>query len=142
LSHRLRRLVHDPVKTAAVIAGGGTLRSARPTWAGLVRAWSPGLVLALGWRRTRVGAAVALVAPALADWHEEPGTLNAATYAALHVTDDLAYGTGVWLGCLRARTVRPLVPEVVLSSREWSSQGLRSNLGSQHPKVGTSDLET
>jgi mycofactocin system glycosyltransferase len=138
LSHRLRRLVKDPVGTAAVIAGGGTIRSALPTWAGLVRAWSPGLVLALGWRRTRAAAAVALVAPALADWHQQPGTLDALSYAALHVLDDIAYASGLWLGSMRARTARPLIPEVVLQAPQWSNRSLRSAPEGEGSSVGAS----
>ena len=34
-------------------------------------------------------------------------------FGALRAADDLAYATGVWLGCLRARTVGPLIPAVV-----------------------------
>lgn len=138
LSHRLRRLVKDPVMMATVIAGGGAVRSAMPTCAGLVRAWSPGLVLALFWRRTRAAAAVALVAPALADWREQPGGLDPLTYAALHVVDDIAYGSGLWLGSLRARSARPLVPEVVLQARQWSNQTLRSAIEGEGSSVGAS----
>jgi hypothetical protein len=60
-------------------------------------------------------AAAAL--PALADlWRDRRGTgLDPLRYVALHLADDLAYGTGVWAGCVRERTVAPLVPDL----RSW-----------------------
>jgi hypothetical protein len=75
-----------------------------------------------------------LVAPAVNDWIANPGTLDPVRYAALHLADDLAYGAGVWLGCLRARTVRPLVPHIVLRARVWSRQSLRSRVGDHGAK--------
>ena len=53
LARRLRGLVRDPVGVATHIAGGGTTRAALPALASLTRAWSPGLVLGLVFRRTR-----------------------------------------------------------------------------------------
>jgi hypothetical protein len=50
------------------------------------------------------------------------------TYAALHAADDVAYGIGVWTGCARERTVRPLVPRLAWRSRVWSSPALRDSL--------------
>jgi mycofactocin system glycosyltransferase len=133
LARRLDRLVDDPVRVASTIAGGGTARSALPALAGLTRAWSPALVVALCFRRTRRAAALALVVPALADWVSNPGHLDPVRYAALHVADDAAYGVGVWRGCLSARTLRPLVPRIVLRARVWSSSSLRAHLDPAQP---------
>jgi mycofactocin system glycosyltransferase len=129
LAHRLGGLVRDPVTVAIRIAGGGTARSAMPALANLARAWSPALVLGLAFRRTRRLAALALLVPALRDWGDHPEALDPVRYAALHVADDVAYGAGVWAGCLRARTVVPLVPRVAWRSRVWSSRSLRTALG-------------
>jgi mycofactocin system glycosyltransferase len=129
LARRLRGLVRDPVGVAATIAGGGTARAAVPAVGGIARVWSPLLVVALLFRRTRRLAALALLVPALHDRGEEPGSLDAARYVGLHVADDVAYGAGVWVGCLKARTVVPLVPRVAWRSRTWSSAGLREDLG-------------
>jgi mycofactocin glycosyltransferase len=133
LTRRLRGLVDEPVATAARIAGGGTVRAALPALGGLTRAWAPGMLLALGFRRTRRAAAFALLAPAISDWQEQRNDLDPVTYAALHVADDVAYGVGVWRGCLRSRTLRPLIPRVVLHSRTWSPATLQSQLGSDAP---------
>ena len=128
LAHRLRGLVRDPVVVAAKIAGGGTARAAVPALAGIARVWSPLLVIGLLFRRTRRLAALALLVPALHDHRDEPGSLDAARYVGLHVADDVAYGAGVWVGCLRARTAVPLLPRVAWRSRTWSSTGLREEL--------------
>ena len=129
LARRLDGLVDEPVKVAGRIAGGGTARSALPALGGLTRAWSPALVVALCWRRTRRPATLALLAPAAGDWLAARRALDPVRYAALHVADDVAYGSGVWLGCLRARTVAPLLPRIELRTRIWSTRSLRAQLG-------------
>jgi mycofactocin system glycosyltransferase len=129
LARRLDGLVEQPLKVAGKIAGGGTARSALPALSGLVRAWSPALLLGLGWRKTRGAAAVALLAPAVSDWVAARDALDPVRFAALHVADDLAYGSGVWLGCLRARTLAPLIPRIELRARIWSTRSLQAQLG-------------
>jgi mycofactocin system glycosyltransferase len=130
LAQRLRGLVRRPVVMATRIAGGGTMRSSLPALAGLARAWSPALVVALAFRRTRRTAALALLVPALQDWRRQRDRLglDPVRYTALHVADDVAYGSGVWAGCAQARTLEPLVPRLVWSSRVWSARSLRRNL--------------
>ena len=117
LARRLEGLVDEPVKVATRIAGGGTARSALPALSGLTRAWSPALVACLLWRKTRPAAALALLVPAAGDWLAAHRALDPVRYGVLHVADDIAYGSGVWLGCLRARTVVPLVPRVEFRTR-------------------------
>ena len=139
LARRLTGLVRQPVKVAGQIAGGGTARAALPALSGVTRAWSPALVAGLLSRRTRGAAALALLAPAVRDWAGEPGDLDPVRYACLHVADDLAYGSGVWAGCLQQRTVRPLVPRLAWRSRVWSSPSLRSHLGPRHGAMAATD---
>ncbi len=129
LARRLDRLVDDPLAVATTIAGGGTIKAAVPALSGLTRAWSPALALGLLSRRTRRAAALALAVPAVADWISNRGALDPVRYTAAHVADDLAYGTGVWRGCLRARTLRPLIPRIAVRSRVWSTSSVRSQLG-------------
>jgi mycofactocin system glycosyltransferase len=128
LARRLHGLVEEPVTVATRIAAGGTFTSALPALRGLTRAWSPALVVGLCWRRTRRTAAFALVAPALGDWCTDRSDLDPLRYAGLHVADDVAYGAGVWLGCIKARTVRPLLPRIVFRARVWSSASLQAQL--------------
>jgi mycofactocin system glycosyltransferase len=129
LARRLRGLVSDPFGASWRIAGGGTVRGAVPALSGLSRAWSPALLVALLVRRLRSVAAAVLLVPALHDWWRARHDLDAARFTALHVADDLAYGTGVWLGCVRARAMRPLIPSIVFRARVWSSGSLRAHLG-------------
>jgi mycofactocin system glycosyltransferase len=126
LARRLRGVVDQPGKVAITIAAGGTLRSSLPAFQGLVRAWAPALVVGLLARPTRRLAALALLTPALQQWWADRAELDPVRYAALHVADDVAYGTGVWAGSVKARTTRPLLPRVILRSRVWSSGALRS----------------
>ena len=122
LSRKLDGLVEHPLTVAARIAGRGTVASALPAWHGLARAWSPAWALALCWRRTRSAAALAMLLPASGDWVAHRAGLDPVRYAALRVADDLAYGSGVWLGCLQARTLAPLVPHIA-----WTAPAGRSN---------------
>jgi mycofactocin glycosyltransferase len=128
LARRLRGLVDRPGKVAATIAGGGTARSFVPTLDGLTRAWAPAFVAGLCVPRIRRSAALALLIPAVHDWWTTKPDLDPVRYALLHMADDVSYGTGVWAGSLRARTMRPLLPRVILRSRVWSSGALRSQL--------------
>jgi mycofactocin glycosyltransferase len=128
LAYRLKGVVEEPVTVATKIAGGGTLTSALPAVHGLIRAWSPALVLGLFWRRTRRAAVLALVIPALKDWRSDRTQLDPLRYAAVHMADDIAYGWGIWLGCLRARTFVPLLPRIAFRARVWSRASLRSQL--------------
>jgi mycofactocin system glycosyltransferase len=133
LSSRLRGLTAAPVAVATRIAGDGTARAAVPALSGLTRAWSPALLAALAFRRTRRAAALALLVPALADWRNDGAVadLRPGPYVALHLADDAAYGAGVWLGCVRERTLAPLVPKVSFRTRVWSARSLRESLGPQ-----------
>jgi len=136
LARRLRGLVRDPVGVAAHIAGGGTTRAALPALASLTRAWSPALVLGLAFRRTRAGSALALLVPALSDWAADRQGLDPVRAVAVHVADDVAYGTGVWFGCARERTLVPLIPRVSWRSRVWSTPTLRHELQPQPAEKG------
>jgi mycofactocin system glycosyltransferase len=87
------------------------LRAAQQLLDAAWRAYPP-FVLAAAWRspRARRAAAVALAVSACADWAQRRPRLDVVRFGVLRAADDLAYATGVWLGCLRARTVAPLVP--------------------------------
>jgi mycofactocin system glycosyltransferase len=125
VARRLSRLIRRPRATAVVVAAHGTERAALAALAGLARVWAPGLLLALvlGSRRTRRLATAGLVIPALADWVRLPPRLDPLRYGVLHVADDAAYGIGVWAGCVRVRSVRPLVPRMARPARLGTRRG-------------------
>lgn len=134
LARRLRGLVRDPVGVATQIAGRGTTQSALPALASLTRAWAPGLVLGLIFHRTRGASALALVIPAVHDWATDRQGLDPVRAVAVHVADDVAYGTGVWIGCARERTLVPLIPRIAWRARVWSTPTLRQELQASFPE--------
>ena len=81
---------------------------------------------------------MALLLPALRDRRDDPGSLDPVRYVGLHVADDVAYASGVWAGCLRARTALPLLPRVTWRSRTWSSEGLQDQLSRPNGKTDPS----
>jgi len=71
---------------------------------------APALV-ALATRRRGARCAVALaLLPAVVDWVRRQPDLDIPRWVAASLADDLAYGTGVWLGCLRSDSFGPLLP--------------------------------
>jgi hypothetical protein len=142
LAARLRGLVRDPVGVAAQIAGKGTTRSALPALASLTRAWAPAFVLGLLFRRTRRACALALVVPALHEWASDRQNLDPVRSVAVHVADDVAYGTGVFIGCARERTLVPLIPRIAWRSRVWSKPALRERLQPPAPQEAAAEKAT
>jgi mycofactocin glycosyltransferase len=90
----------------------------------------------LGARRTRRAAVVAallvLSPPMLEWWQRRPG-LDPVRWAAASIADDLAYGSGVWAGCISARTISPLLPALGRT---------RSTASVPPPSTGTTPLVT
>ncbi len=79
------------------LAAVGTLRSGRVVADALTRAWWPlSLAAAIAVPKARLPLAAACVKP------------------PLHLADDLAYGYGLWRGCIAERTLDPLLP-----ARPW-----------------------
>jgi mycofactocin glycosyltransferase len=110
LTPKLRGLDH-PLHEAMHIAGKGNLWAGHYVADALRRPWWP-LSLGLGvvCRRARPALAAAAVLPALLEWRERRPRLDPARYAALRLAEDLAYGTGVWLGSVSERTSGALRP--------------------------------
>ncbi|MEU4769320.1 mycofactocin biosynthesis glycosyltransferase MftF [Actinosynnema sp. NPDC023794] len=68
-------------------------------------------LMALSKRGRRLLAAS--LARHLVEWRDSQVELDPARFLGLRVVDDLAYGCGVWWGCVKHRTVQPLLPELV-----------------------------
>ena len=79
-----------PVLAAALVAPGG---------AGPARRWA-----------RRAAAASLLLGPPLTAWSARRRSLDPVRYVLGHLADDVAYGTGVWAGALRARSLGPGPP--------------------------------
>jgi hypothetical protein len=132
-ARRLARRVDHPVAEAARLVVRGALMGTAASTAGLARAWGPALsvLVVTGRGRTplsRAAAAVMLL-PALDDWRRSRPSMALVPYTVAHVADDVVYGWGVWLGCRRTRTFRPLVPEVVAGRRRWPASAGAAQTG-------------
>lgn len=116
LAPRLSSLDH-PARAAARLGGLGHLHAARAVADALRRPWWP-VALVLAWRcpRSRPALAAVAVLPGLMSWWQTRPAIGPARHAALHLADDIAYGTGVWIGCIRRRSVRALLPTSTGSS--------------------------
>ena len=110
-------------RLAARQAGGGTLAAARPLGSAISRTWWPvALPAAIAVRRLRLPLAALVLAPPLLDWLDRRPPLDPARYVAARLLDDAGYSLGVWQGCARRRTVRPLLP--LLRGRDLAGRQL------------------
>jgi mycofactocin system glycosyltransferase len=125
VAHRLRGKLRHPVAEAVRLVGTGTAANLSGTASGLARAWGPVLAavaLSAPKRSLRSAATIALATPAVIEWARSEPRPRMVPYVLTHVADDVAYGCGVWAGSMRARTLRPLLPEFVLGRRTWPAR--------------------
>ena len=101
-----------PVRTAVGLTAMGAASALQQTASALTRHYWP-LALAAATRssRARRALAVAVVGDALLDYRRKRPDLDPVRFAAARRLDDLAYGTGLWAGAVRARSPRALVPK-------------------------------
>ncbi|HEY1989437.1 MAG TPA: mycofactocin biosynthesis glycosyltransferase MftF [Acidimicrobiales bacterium] len=64
-----------------------------------------------GRRIRRAATALALLPPVVEWWQRRP-ELDPFRWSLASIADDVAYGLGVWAGCIRARTIGPLLPSL------------------------------
>jgi mycofactocin system glycosyltransferase len=121
LRRTLGRLRH-PGRAASLLVALGLGNAARQSAEVLTRHWWPLTVLAcLVSRRARRATLLAALAEGGYDWlrHRDSATkLDVPRYLVAHRFDDLAYGSGLWWGAVRARTLAPLLPQVVRKRRD------------------------
>jgi mycofactocin system glycosyltransferase len=72
----------------------------------------PAVVVSIGRGRARRRVAVAalVLVPPIVEWWRRRPALDPVRWAAASIVDDVAYGAGVWSGCLRVGSFGPLVP--------------------------------
>jgi mycofactocin system glycosyltransferase len=94
------------------------LTGVRQTWLGIGRYGSQfaapllaGMLLAPGWGR-RVAVASLLLGPPLTAIATRRPAVDPLRFVVGQLADDMAYGLGVWVGCARARTTKPIRPVV------------------------------
>jgi mycofactocin system glycosyltransferase len=110
-----RRLpVRRPRATAARLIGLGAIGTVAQTADAVTRHyWPVSLVVCLLSRRARRTVAAIALAEGAIDWwrrRREPGRPRLSGYLLARRLDDLAYGSGLWWGAIRHRTLEPLRP--------------------------------
>ncbi|MBE7187817.1 MAG: mycofactocin biosynthesis glycosyltransferase MftF [Jatrophihabitans endophyticus] len=125
------RSTAEALRTAGVPTDGTTRAMAGAvgqTWLGLGRyltqVAAPALAVAAavpGSRVRRAAALSLLAGPSVAAWAPRRSELDAPRFVAAHVADEVAYGLGVWAGCLRTRTLVPLRPVVARAPRRTTA---------------------
>lgn len=103
--------VPDAPRLATRLVLRGHFGFARQVARALVRPWWPITLLAVlvSRRVRRLAPCAVLVAPVLA-WRERRPEISLPGWVALWLADDLAYATGVWVGCVRHRSWGALRP--------------------------------
>jgi mycofactocin system glycosyltransferase len=89
------------------------------TWLGIgryaVRFAAPALAVALaapGSTARRVAVASLVFGPPLAAWLADGRAHDPVRFVAGRLADEIAYGAGVWSGCVTARTTKPVRPSI------------------------------
>ncbi|MFF0496015.1 mycofactocin biosynthesis glycosyltransferase MftF [Nocardia aobensis] len=102
---QLRRLraAGLPASMAATVVGEAELTAVRQLADALRRIWWPAALFGRRGRRLLLAAYLPVVVRAVTAERDPRAGL-------LRIADDLAYGLGVWAGCLRTRTAEPVLP--------------------------------
>ena len=112
LAPRLKGVEH-PWGEALRLAGKGHLYAGLSTAAAARRAWWPfAAVIVLVFNRPRRGLLAAATIPSFLEWRQLRPNLDPASWVAIRLIDDLAYGAGVWAGCFRERSLAALRPDL------------------------------
>ncbi|MFI5614257.1 mycofactocin biosynthesis glycosyltransferase MftF [Amycolatopsis sp. NPDC051903] len=127
-----RLLRRDDIPTSGVVRAMAT--AVEQTWLGCGRygtQFAAPLLAALmvpGGRRRwgrRAALASLLLGPPVSAWVKRRPALDPVRYTAAAVADDVAYGAGVWAGCLIHRTTTPIRPAVVRRPLRVDPKGQR-----------------
>ncbi len=70
------------------------------------------VAIALRARRTVPAVTLLALAPPVVDWWRRRPDIDLVRWSLASTADDVAYGTGVWAGCLVARQTGPLFPRL------------------------------
>ncbi|MFJ9783139.1 mycofactocin biosynthesis glycosyltransferase MftF [Amycolatopsis sp. NPDC101161] len=112
----LKTLRGNDIPTEGVVRAMGT--AVHQTWLGAGRYGTQfaapvlaALLVPRGWGR-RAAVASLLLGPPLTAWAKRRPDLDPVRYTAGALADDIAYGAGVWAGCLTHRTAAPVRPEI------------------------------
>lgn len=127
LARRLRAAAVDP-GVAPIVVGKGVLAETLAVGHLLRREWWP-----LGWLalattpRSRIAriAAASMLVPVAQEWLTRRPAVDPVRYAALHLIEDAAYGSGVIIGAIRRRRPGVLLPGVRLPGTAHRGRSIR-----------------
>ena len=106
--------IKDAKKVGLRLARRGHLGAGRQLASAAIRTYLPLLgAAAIVSKRARRALLAAVVIPNVIEWRERRPNLDPARFTALRTVDDASYCVGVWLGCVRERTIAPLLPQFV-----------------------------
>jgi mycofactocin system glycosyltransferase len=105
--------VRRPYALAARLTGNGLIAAVAQGFALLLRHWWPLTVVGcLASGRVRRAALVAAVADTAWEFVRTRPRLDPVRFGLARRLDDTAYGAGVWWSAMRARSLRPLLPDL------------------------------
>lgn len=104
----------DAWREAIRLAGAGHVLAGRRLADAVTRTWWPAALAAAAMStRARRALVAAAIVPALLEWRERrPAGMDPARFVVAKLADDVAYGAGVWAGCVRARSLAALLPDL------------------------------
>src|SRR5262249_20447970 len=110
---------------AARVVADATWWGARQVADAVRRPWWPlALVAAIIVPRARPALLAAVVVPTAVDAFQHRREIGAVEFAVLRLVDDVAYGAGVWMGCVRERSARALL--AVFPNGRWKEIARRT----------------
>ena len=121
----------NPEALAQAVVTRQVLNAGGPLARSVVRTFGTGLLAAALHPRLRKGAVAIFVVGTAWRWRHERPRLGDVPLA---VADDLAYGTGVWRGAWKAKSLTSLTPHITKPS-----MSLRDVLGLSRPRAGVRD---
>jgi mycofactocin system glycosyltransferase len=74
-------------------------------------------------RRMRRAATALALAPPVVEWWQRRPELDLFRWSVASFVDDVAYGLGVWVSCIRTRTWSPLLPSLPIRRPDRSATG-------------------
>jgi len=112
IARKLQKVKY-PLAWGAWLTANGAVGALSQTSALLLRHWWPlAAVGCLFSRRLRRAVLVAAVADVALEYRLNDARLDPIRFGIARRLDDLAYGAGVWIGALRARSIAALMPDV------------------------------
>ncbi len=122
IGSRLRPVEH-PYRLGLLLAGNGVVAALAQAMALMLRHWWPLALLAcLVSKRARRAVLVSAVVDVALEYRRDAAHLDPLRFAVARRLDDLAYGAGVWLSAIRARSIAALTPAIVTSNRSQKGQ--------------------